>query len=330
MTDMDDRWGYIGLHVEDGLFKAAFVDARGEILEVDEREASVDSAPEILNTVVEIIAELKQRASHHGRTVSGAGIGMPGMVNWKSQRVEWAPDLPAIEGFRLSEDMVDRIGVPVVMDHAVRLAAYGEYRCGIGRDASNLVYIHLGTSVGAGLILDGLIYRGALGLAGQLGHMTVDPDGLECRCGNVGCLETIASGPNLVRRTKERLFRDRSSSLSSLALPGRGELTPERIAMEALDGDDFSLMMLEQTGRWVGVAIANLLNLLNLDMVILSGGVMVAGDLFLKPVIAETESRARWIPQERCRIVGSPLGGQATLIGGAMLARDLQQSGDAR
>ncbi len=330
MTDMDDRIGYIGLHIESGLFKAAFTDAGGEILEIDEREASMESISEILGTVIDIIAELKQKASHHGRAVSGVGIGVPGMVNWKTQRVEFAPDLPVIEGLQLSEEVRDRLAVPVVMENAVRLAAYGEYRCGIGRSAPNLVYVHLGTSVGAGLIIEGAIYRGALGFAGQLGHMTVDPDGLECRCGNVGCLETIASGPNLVRRTRERLFRDRSSSLSSLALPGRGELTPERIAMEALDGDDFSLMMLEQTGRWVGVAIANLLNLLNLDMVILSGGVMVAGDVFLKPVVAEAENRARWLPKEGCRIVNSPLGGQAALIGGAMLARDLQRNGNVR
>jgi glucokinase len=172
------------------------------------------------------------------------------------------------------------------------------------------------------VIFESRIYRGSLGYAGEFGHTTVDPHGLECACGNIGCLETIASGPNIVRRAKERLFRDRSSSLSSLTAPGKGELTPERIAMEAINGDDFSLMVLERTGKWVGIAMANIVNLLNPDMVVLGGRVMVAGELLLRPIVQEVRRRAFGSVADHCRVVVSELGGQAGIIGAAMLARD--------
>src|SRR5260370_39930702 len=122
--------------------------------------------------------------------------------------------------------------------------------------------------------------------------MTIDPEGIECACGNVGCLETICSGPNIVRRTRERLYRDRTSSLSRLAIPRNRELTAEDIAHAAKEGDEMAQGMMERTGMFLGIALAAVVNLLNGEMVVMGGGVMDAGDLILRPTIKKTRPPA--------------------------------------
>jgi glucokinase len=253
----------------------------------------------------------------------GAGAGVPAVVNPATGTIEQAGGLHWLNGVKLKPALEGAAGLAAVVESSVNAAAFGELTCGSARGVQNAMYLDLGPSISAALVLEGKLFRGFQGYAGGFGHITVNPDGLACDCGNHGCLETIASGANFVRRTKERLFRDRSSSLSSLALPEKGELTPQRIAMEALDGDDFALMMLQRTGRWVGLALADAVNLLNLDLVVLAGPVVVAGEAFLNPVSEEMRKRALPSPANHCRIVTPALGGQAELIGAAMLAREM-------
>lgn len=322
---MNDQGYYIGLEIGDIWIKSALTDAQGEVLEIEQRDTPRDDAGAMTQMMGAILLDLQSKAAARGCRVVALGVGVPGVVNPRTRRIDMASPLRLLEEIDLYHYLSASTQLPVVFEHHAHVAAYGELICGAAKGLQNVMYVDLGTVIGAGIIYGGRIYRGALGYAGEFGHMTVDPDGLKCACGNQGCLETIASGPNLVRRTKDRLFQDRSSSLSSLALPGQGELTPQRIAMEALNGDDFALMMLERTGKWVGIAIANVVNLLNLDMVILAGSVMVAGDLLLQPIIKEVQGRALEAPRNHCRIVTSVLGGQAGLIGGAMLARDTVQ-----
>ncbi|MGH9759459.1 MAG: ROK family protein, partial [Blastocatellia bacterium] len=203
-------------------------------------------------------------------------------------------------------------------------AAFGELQAGAARGRSDVFYVSLGIGIGAGIIINGLIYRGAIGFAGEFGHITIDPEGIECGCGNVGCLETICSGPNIVRRTKERLYRDRTSSLSRLAIPRDRELTAEDIAHAARQGDEMSQVMMERTGMFLGIALAAVINLLNVEMIVLGGGVMEAGDLILKPATKEAKRRAFPPSFNSCEIVVAKLEPCAGLIGAALLARDLQ------
>lgn len=322
---MSDQGYYIGVEVGETLIKSALTDAHGEILEIEQREIPRDEAEAFQQAVVTMVMALQSQARARGGQVSAIGVGVPGVVNPQTRRVQRVPDLPILEQMDLSAHLSASAQAPVVLEQNANVAAFGEFLCGAARGLRNVMYVDLGADIGAGIILEGKLYRGSLGMAGGFGHMTVNPDGWECACGNTGCLDTIASGTNLVRRTKDRLFHDRSSSLSSLALPGQGELTPQRIAMEALNGDDFALMMLERTGKWLGLALGNVINLLNLDMAILAGSVMVAGDLLLRSVVKEVQARALEDPRNHCRIVTSLLGGQAGLIGAAMLAREERQ-----
>src|SRR6185436_15907492 len=158
--------------------------------------------------------------------------------------------------------------------------------------------------------------------AGEFGHFKIDLDGLECACGSTGCLETMASGPNIVRRVREQLFSDPSFSLSSLAHDMEGILTGERVMRAAMEKDELALSVLKETGRILGMAIANVINLLNVEVVVLGGGVMAAGDLILEPIREEAQRDTVHPCLTCCRIVVAELGPDAGIIGAALLARD--------
>jgi glucokinase len=211
-------------------------------------------------------------------------------------------------------------GLRVEFENDANAGAYGEYKMGAGRGARDMFYVTIGFGIGGAIILEGKPWLGASGFAGEFGHITIDTDGIECVCGNTGCLETVASAPNIVRRTHERLYRDSTSSLSKLSI--NTDFTAADIAREARAGDDFAMMMVERTGKYIGAAVASVINLLNLERVVLGGGVMEAGDLILNPIIREAGRRAFQPCFEATQIVTSALGTDAVFIGAALLARD--------
>ncbi|MDQ3806150.1 MAG: ROK family protein, partial [Acidobacteriota bacterium] len=253
---------------------------------------------------------------------AGVGVGVPGLVNPQTGRVVISSDLPSVVRGDLLAELKGATGLPVVLDNDANAGALGEYTVGAGRGARNMFYVTIGTGIGGALILEGRLWRGVSGFAGEFGHITIDPEGVECMCGNVGCLETVASAPNIVRRTHERLLRDSTSSLSRLGLSKN--FTAADVAHEARNGDDFALLMIERTGRYIGTAVAAVINLLNVERVVLGGGVMEAGELILNPIIREAGRRSFQPCFEATQIVAATLGPDAVPIGAAMLARDAQ------
>ena len=211
-------------------------------------------------------------------------------------------------------------GLRVELENDANAAAYGEYKVGAGRGSRDMFYMSIGKGIGGAIILDGKLWTGASGLAGEVGHITIDSEGIECACGNTGCLETVASGPNIVRRAQERLDRDSTSSLSRLAL--NRDFTADDVAQEANNGDDFSAMMIERTGKYIGIGVASVINLLNIECIVLGGGVMEAGDLILTPIIQEAKRRAFQPCFEATKIAAATLGKDDSAIGAALLARD--------
>ncbi len=312
---------YIGIDLGGTTLKGAIVSATGEILYEIRIETEQQSSQHLFNQIVEAVQTLKNDERASGRAMA-IGIGVPGLVNRKTNRIEVMPNLPNLSEIDLIGELSQETGLPVTLDNDANAAAYAELQVGAARGRKEVFFVTLGTGIGAGLIINGRIYRGALGFAGEFGHMTIDPEGIECGCGNIGCLETIASGPNIVRRTRERLYRDRTSSLSRLAIPRDREFTAEDIARAAREGDEMAQVMMERTGMFLGIAIAAVINLLNVEMVVLGGGVMDAGDLILKPTIKETRRRAFPPSFNSCDMVIAKLGPSAGMIGAALLARD--------
>jgi glucokinase len=313
---------FIGIDLGGTTLKGALVSSTGEVLQGIRIETEQESSDLLFKQIVEAVRTLRDD-SVSGDRVAGIGVGIPGLVNRKTNRIEVMPNLPALAAMDLIGELQSETGLPVALDNDANSAAYGELQAGAARGRQEVFFVTLGTGIGSGLIMNGQIYRGATGFAGEFGHMTIDPEGIECACGNIGCLETIASGPNIVRRTRERLYRDRTSSLSRLAIPRDRELTAEDIARAAREGDEMAQVMMERTGMFLGIAIAAVINLLNVEMVVMGGGVMEAGDLILKPTVKETRRRAFPPSFNSCEVVIAQLGPQAGMIGAALLARDL-------
>lgn len=305
---------YVGVELCAGSARAALVTPDGRV--VASREGAL-AGVDLGAQVSRLVTELRDAATAR---VAAVGVGVPGLVNPQTGRVVISSDLPSVVREDLREALGQATGLPVALDNDANAGAFGEYAAGAGRGSRNMFYVTIGTGIGGALILDGRLWRGASGFAGEFGHITIDPEGVECACGNVGCLETVASAPNIVRRTHERLMRDSTSSLSRLGL--NKNFTAADIAHEARNGDDFAALMMARTGRYIGTAIAAVINLLNTERVVLGGGVMDAGELILNPVIEEARRRSFQPNFESTQIVAATLGADAVAIGAALLARD--------
>jgi glucokinase len=318
MTAQSPDSNYLGVDVSGQKLRAALVSGEGRVL--DTREAALDRE-QTAAQIARVITELRDAK---GSKIAGLGVGVAGLVNPKTSRVVVSNDLPSLARTDLRAELQQATGLDVLVENDANAAAYGEFVAGAGRGSRNLFYVTIGTGIGGALILDGRIWRGDSGFAGEFGHITIDRDGAQCVCGNTGCLETVASGPNIVRRTRERLMRDSTSSLSRLGL--KRDFTAADVAQAANDGDDFALLMLERTGRYIGTAVAAVINLLNIERIVLGGLIMEAGELILDPVIREARKRSFQPCFESTQIVAASLGRDAVPTGAAMLARDANQT----
>ncbi|MDT7603975.1 MAG: glucokinase [Acidobacteriota bacterium] len=317
MTNSSPNSNYIGVDASGTILIAALVAPEGQVLERRESALERDG---VAAQVARAVSELRDAT---GTSVAGIGVGVTGLVNPQTGRVVVSNDLPSLARGDLRAELMQATSTSVLLENDANAAAYGEYVAGAGKGSRNLFYVTIGTGIGGALILDGKLWRGDSGFAGEFGHITIDPEGVQCVCGNTGCLETVASGPNIVRRTRERLMRDSTSSLSRLGL--KRDFTAADVAQAANEGDDFALMMLERTGRYIGTAIAAVINLLNIERIVLGGVIMEAGALILDPIIREASKRAFQPCFESTQIVAATLARDAVPIGAAMLARDAQK-----
>jgi glucokinase len=307
---------YIGVDLSGKTMRTALVTDDGRLLE--RREAPF-GGDHLTAQVANLVSELRDFSPD----VRAIGVGVRGLVNPRTDRVYISTDLPSVVHGEFHPELMQATGLRVELWNDANAAAYGEYKVGAGRGSRDMFYITIGSGIGGAIILDGKLWFGASGFAGEFGHITIDAEGVECVCGNTGCLETVASAPNIVRRANERLYRDNTSSLSKLAL--NRDFTAADIAREAKSGDDFALLMIERTGKYIGAAVASIINLLNIERIILGGGVMEAGELILNAIIREAGRRSFQPCFEATQIAVAALGTDAVAIGAAMLARDAAQ-----
>jgi glucokinase len=198
---------FIGINVSGDHVRAALVDEYGSI--VDSKLAGISK--ELTPQLAAVVEGLQSRGP-----VGAIGIAIPGLVNRQNDRVVAPRELPRTMVEDLHGELMRATGLRVELENDANAAAYGEYKVGAGRGSRNLFYMMIGNGIGGAMILDGKLWTGASGFAGEVGHITIDTEGYQCVCGNTGCLETVASAPSIVRRARERLLRDSTSSLSRL------------------------------------------------------------------------------------------------------------------
>lgn len=281
------------------------------------RAAQALTLQEVIDTVVSAIDEV--RAAAPGE-VAGVGLGIPCLMDRERGVAMMSVHLP-IAGVPFGDLVGERVGLPVVVDNDANAAMLAEWRFGAARDASDAVLLTVGTGIGSGMVVEGHLARGAQGAGPEIGHMVVDADGPECggACPNRGCLEAVVSGPALAREGRE-LARDRPDSALGRALAAGREITGALVTELAHDGDDAAEHAVRRIGRWLGVGIANVVNIFNPSVVVVGGGVIGAGELLLAPAREVVAARALPPMRDAVRIVPSAFGAESGMLGAALLA----------
>jgi glucokinase len=295
--------------------RAALIDQAGKILAHIKTETPKGDSPDCV--VKELVQAEKECRRENAANVIAAAVMVPGTVDKTNAVVVQAPNLPCLTKFGLKRAMQDRFGYPVVLENDANAAAMGEMWIGAARGCRNVICITLGTGVGGGAILDGKLWRGADGSAGEIGHCAVDPfGGLQCKCGNEGCLEMFASATAIVRMAHEHLDEFPTSTL-------KGEnISAQRVYLAGLEGDELAITVFEKVGKYLGVAVANLINLLNPEIIVIGGGVVNGWSLFEGPMREQIAARAFKAQLGKVRIVPAECGDNAGLLGAARLAFD--------
>ncbi len=278
----------------------------------------------VLNRIKEAAVEALENGKVHPSSLIGVGLGTPGVVD--SERgimLSEAVNIPDWKGRNLKAELEQILGIPAFIENDANAAGLGEFVFGAGKGAKSLVFVALGTGIGGAVILNGEIVHGTSFAAGELGHISIDPNGLKCGCGNYGCIELYASGPAIAQRAREYVLRGVDTKLSTMASPE--ELTAEHVALAAKEGDLLAQSILAEAGRLLGVVLAGIVNLLSPDRIIIGGGVAQAGDLLLEPVRWEVKRRALPDATRVLQIVPAALGTKAGILGAAALVfRSLQ------
>lgn len=270
----------------------------------------------LVEMVHESIEELESLTGDGRDRIAGMGIGSPGPLDRERGVVVETPNL-GWRDFPLRDLLSDAVDLPATLDNDANCATFGEWWVGAGRDARSVVGLTLGTGIGGGIVLDGEILHGVSDVAGEIGHMTVSIDGRRCKCGNEGCLEAYASGPNIAARAVEGIRAGRRSILGDLVDGDLDRVTAATVYDAIVEGDDYARQVMTETARILGAGIANLLNLLNPEIVVIAGGVTRAGEHLFEPLRAEARRRAFARAVEACRIVPADLPATAGVIGAA-------------
>ena len=278
----------------------------------------------IIDTIVAVIERLHSALDDAGvgaAAVSGIGVGVPGLID--AGRLRYAPNLPGGEGLEVRARLVDRLdGAPIVVDNDATCAMIAEWLMGAATGASDAVLVTLGTGIGGGLVVNGAVARGALGHAGEIGHMVVDPSGPSCPCGKRGCWERVASGSGLGRLAREAAHAGRLDEVLRRAGGDPEAVRGEDVTAAAARGDAGARGVLEELGWWLALGLANLANILDPALFVLGGGLVDAVELVLEPVrqafddlVEDREGR----PPEMIHLAA--LGERAGAVGAALLVR---------
>ena len=268
---------------------------------------------------VDAVTETRESA---GAEVDAVGFGLPALIDRRTGQVAVGVHTPLVD-IAFADVMAERLGLPVFVDNDGNNAALAEHRAGAARGVSDAIVLTLGTGIAGGLILDGRLYRGSRGGAGEIGHMEIELDGPLCKdnCPGRGCAELFASGPALVREAT-RLAAERPQSGLARAIADGRELVGPLVTELAHDGDEAAIEAVELIGARLGVIITNVVNIFNPEMVVIGGGVIAAGELLLAPARTVVTERTFAFLHEDLRIVPARFGVEAGMVGAAALAYD--------
>lgn len=288
-----------------------------------EPTGAAQGADHVLDRIVAIANAtiVAAKAADPAADIVGVGIGSPGPLDRRSGIVLLTPNLGWVN-MPIRDRIGERLGLPAEIDNDANCAMAGEWWIGAAAGARDAVTFTLGTGIGGGLVVGGTLVHGASDVAAEIGHITIETNGRRCGCGNDGCLEAYASGPAIARRAVEAIQAGADSSLSLIVAGDIGRITAQTVYQAAAAGDPLALEVVQDTAKYLGVGVANLINILNPEVVVICGGVTQAGDRLFAPLRREVARRAFRPAVQACRIVPGALPGTAGLVGAAKVFLD--------
>jgi len=313
----------IGTDIGGTNIKVVLVDPRkGNVIDqVDLKTSAKSGADAIVTELGTNLATMIHKAKDDRIHVGTVGVGCAGVIDLQKGAVTVSPNLPGWEEFQLQEKLTQILQIPVRVYNDVDCIGYAEYHLGGGGELGDFLCIALGTGVGGSLIIGGGVWTEGSTTAGEIGHMTIQPDGEQCLCGNRGCLETLASANWLVRRAEERLRQGFSSILRD-DLERTGSLEAESIQRAAQEGDLLAQELFNLVGNSLAIAIANVVQLLGIRSVLIAGGLSNSWDLFIGPLQEELNRRLTLVRPSEMKVVKTKLGYYAGALGAAYLAAE--------
>lgn len=310
---------YLGIDFGGTEIKIGIIDENGSIVTKNKYITDTSrSGAEIVTHIADCAQELIGKSGIDQKNIRGVGIGSPGLLNPETGQLKIVTNVPQLNGINFAEGIGSHLGLPAFLDNDVNAMTLGEFFFGAGKGFKHVIGLTLGTGVGGGIILNGELHRGVSFTAGEIGHMSIDADGLYCPCGNYGCLERYIGKDGIV--TRFTAFKNKGIETSIDKYLEDGKITPKAIAMAAADGDKLSIEVLAETGKILGIALATLTNVLNPEAFIIGGGIANAGDLILEPARHELIKRAYTIPAQAVKVVPAALKNDAGIVGSASIA----------
>ncbi len=310
----------IGIDIGGTTFTVAAVDVDGCIITSQEQETRAADDPQILlDRIISTAREVLVAANWTSNDIAAVGMGIPGLHDPKKGIVLTSPNLKW-HNIPVSGKIGQALSTQVKIDGDVRVAAIGERYFGAAGGCDNFIFITLGTGIGSGIFIDGRLYRGPAGYAGEVGHQTIMEHGPLCGCGNYGCVEALAGNGAIVQRAQQALQSEAAPLLLHEVAGDVGKITPLALYKAAVAGGELSRRVLADTGRYVGTAMANLVNVLNPEKIIVGGGVARAGEFILGPLRETVKHRAMGPGAVMVEVIPATLGSSAGVIGAAAMA----------
>jgi len=311
----------LGVDLGGSKILTAVVNARGVMLSSDENITPATEGHEtVIQSIVDSAHRVLKQASVAISEVCAIGIGAPGISNPETGILFTSPNLPGWRDIPLRDIMQERLGKKTFLTNDANAAALGEFYFGAARGVRNFIYVTLSTGIGGGIVIDGKIYSGAIGAAGEVGHMTIDDKGPICNCGNRGCWEMLASGTALAREARHRIKEGVKTSILEYAGGDVEKVTAKVVHNAAEQGDGFAEELITQTGYYVGVGLVNLINTFNPELIIIGGGLSNIGDMLLKPAFKVAEERSYKEAFQAVRFASPKLGRSSGVLGAAVFA----------
>jgi glucokinase len=310
----------VGIDIGGTKIAAGLVNEEARVRFRHESKGHAGQSPDVvIESADGVFRRVLDEANLDAGSLAGVGVGFAGHTDAMRGIVLTSSNLPAWDRVPLREVLSERFGVPVWLDNDCNAAALAEHRYGAGRGTRHMVYVVFSTGTGAGIIVDGELYRGHIGAAGELGHTVIDVDGRMCSCGKRGCLMGWACGMALTELASERLRRGESTLIRDMAGGDPGSINGEMVAEAARRGDHVALELVQLTGRYLGVGLSTIVQVLNPELIVIGGGLTHMGAMLMDPCLQSLRENVHPVLADSTRVLMSDLGEDAGVVGAAAL-----------